>query len=105
MLRTWPNTATTVRNWTGSKRPFLIAPETGRTYIYEDLDRQAGRLDAFLSAHGVGPGEPVGMLLLGRHLSASGCEIDTDEFHGEGNNGPAIFSGGRCRRRSIASRT
>jgi long-chain acyl-CoA synthetase len=44
-------------------RPFLVAPETDRTYSYADLDRQTRRLDAFLAAHGVGPGEPVAMLL------------------------------------------
>ena len=44
-------------------RPFLVAPETGITYSYSDLARQAGRLAARLSTHGLGPGDIVGTLL------------------------------------------
>jgi len=44
-------------------RPFLIAPETHRTYTYADLDRQVERLDAFLAARGAGPGATIAMLL------------------------------------------
>jgi long-chain acyl-CoA synthetase len=46
-----------------SGRPFLIAPERGRTYTYGDLDRQARRIGGMLAARGIRPGETVGMLL------------------------------------------
>jgi long-chain acyl-CoA synthetase len=45
------------------ERPFLIAPESHRTYSYADLGAQTRRLDRFLAARGVLPGETVAMLL------------------------------------------
>ena len=45
------------------ERPFLIAPETGRTYTYADLDRQSKAVGALLASRGIAPGETVGMLL------------------------------------------
>jgi long-chain acyl-CoA synthetase len=44
-------------------RPFLVAPETGRTYTYADLADEAARIAAFLASRGVVPGDTVGMLL------------------------------------------
>ena len=44
-------------------RPFLIAPETGRTYTYADLARQSSRWANALAARGLEPGDTVGTLL------------------------------------------
>ena len=44
-------------------RPFLIAPETDRTYTYADLARQSRRWANVLAARGLEPGNTVGMLL------------------------------------------
>ena len=44
-------------------RPFLIAPETGRTYTYADLFGQASALGRLLASRGIARGETVGMLL------------------------------------------
>ena len=38
------------------ERPFLIAPETGRTYTYADLAAQARRFAALLARRGIQPG-------------------------------------------------
>ncbi|MEO7762278.1 MAG: AMP-binding protein [Casimicrobiaceae bacterium] len=46
-----------------SARPFLIAPESGHTYTYADLDLQSRRVAARLAEHGLRPGDTVGMLL------------------------------------------
>ena len=46
-----------------SKRPFLIAPETERTYTYGDLGRQSSRLAQSLASRGLMPGDIVGTLL------------------------------------------
>jgi len=44
-------------------QPFLVAPETGRTYTYADLAAQADRLAAHLARRGLVPGDVVGTLL------------------------------------------
>ena len=45
------------------QRPFLIAPETGRTYTYAELAAQSHRLAAALAARGLAPGDTVATLL------------------------------------------
>jgi len=44
-------------------RPFLLAPETGRTLSYREIDRQARILARFLSARGLERGDKVGLYL------------------------------------------
>jgi acyl-CoA synthetase (AMP-forming)/AMP-acid ligase II len=43
--------------------PFLIAPETGRCMRYIDIAAEARALAGTLAAHGLAPGDTVGMLL------------------------------------------
>jgi acyl-CoA synthetase (AMP-forming)/AMP-acid ligase II len=46
-----------------SKRPFLIAPETERTYTYGDLGRQTSRVERAFASRGLKPGDVIGTLL------------------------------------------
>ena len=45
------------------ERPFLVAPESGRTYSYADLARQSARLSHALAGRGLQPGATIGTLL------------------------------------------
>jgi long-chain acyl-CoA synthetase len=44
-------------------RAFLLAPETGRTLSYGELERQSRRLARWLHAAGLAPGDKVGLYL------------------------------------------
>jgi len=52
-------------------RPLLVAPETGRTLSYRELDRQARLLARWLRAAGLGRGDKVGLYLPNGYQSAA----------------------------------